>query len=89
MCRTQIGAKVELGCKKNCGQEKGQNGYSRCRVMHVLSKTELRQEWLRGQGAAVRLEQPRGAVVRLSCYTDVCSSQNIWTGQSSFPADAR
>ena len=42
--------------------------------MHVLSKTELRQDWLRGQAIQVRLEQPRGPLVRLSCYTNVCSA---------------
>jgi len=41
--------KSETGAKKNDGQEQGQDGYSRCAVMHVLRKTELRQEWFRGQ----------------------------------------
>jgi hypothetical protein len=54
-CRTQISTRVKLGAKKNDGHEQGQDGYSRCALTHVLRTTELRQEWLRGQGLAGRL----------------------------------
>jgi hypothetical protein len=75
--RAQIGAKMKLCRKENDGQNEGQDGYSRCAVMHVLSKTELREEWLRGQGLAgrVRSLQPNCVTVRLSCYTEVCSGR--------------
>ncbi len=69
---------MKLRPKKHHGQEQRQNGYSRCAVMHLLIKTELRQDWLRGQAfQAVRLEQPSGALVRLSCYTNVCSFRQM------------
>jgi len=76
--RVQIGAKVKLRPKKHHGQQQRQNGYSRCVVMHVLAKTELRRDWLRGQAfQTVRLKQPSGALVRLSCYTNVCSIRQM------------
>ena len=45
--------------------------------MHVLSKTELRQDWLRGQVSWVPIVQPGGKQVRQSCYTSVCSANDM------------
>lgn len=69
--RIHIRTKVKLCPKEHDGQEQRQCGHSRCAVMHLLIKTELRQDWLRGQAfATVRLEQPSPGFVRLSCYTE-------------------
>src|SRR6266481_2040029 len=76
--RTHIGAKVKLRPKKHDGQEQRQNGHSLCAVVHVSSKTELRQVWSRGQAfPTVRLQQPTSALVRPSCYTEVCSLRDM------------
>src|ERR1700730_1263528 len=46
---------------------------------HVLSRTELREEPLQGQGWPRRahFEQPRCPCVRLSCYTNVCKLRQM------------
>jgi len=45
----QVGAKMELRREKYDPEEQRQNADSRCLAGHVLTKTKLRQEWLRGQ----------------------------------------
>jgi len=37
--------KSETGCQEQRRPRAGQDGISRCEVMHVLRTTELRQEW--------------------------------------------
>src|ERR1700732_1466591 len=83
--RTQISTKVKLRPDKNDDQEARQNGDSQCVLVHVLNKTELRQDWLRGQAnSLVQSGQPIRPLVRLSCYTNVCKpTQMNWVSNIS------
>ena len=42
---------MELCSEKNYPEEHGQNANALCLAKHVLTKMELRMEWLRGQGS--------------------------------------
>ena len=50
----QLGAKVELRPKEEYPEEQRQNADAVRLGLHVLTKTKLRQEWLRGQEVHLR-----------------------------------
>ena len=49
----QVGAKMELRAKEHDREEQSQDVESSSVLMHVVNRTELREEWLRGQGVKV------------------------------------
>ena len=45
----QVGAEVKLRCQEDNPEEQRQNADAPTLRLHVLTKTELRPEWLQGQ----------------------------------------
>ena len=57
-CGRQVGAKVELRSKEGNPEEQSQNVDAPKLYLHVLTKTELRQERLAGQANHLLLTSP-------------------------------
>ena len=60
-CGRQVRAKVELCPKEDNTEEQRQNADTMGLGLHVLSKTELRPEWLQGQVNAPDIEVEKRA----------------------------
>jgi len=48
---SQVGTKVKLRREEENPEEQNQDASTSCPDGHVLTKTELRSDWLRGQGS--------------------------------------
>jgi len=71
----QVGAKVELRPEEDNSEEQRQNANSLSLGLHVLTKTKLRLEWLRGQVnpsvGEVPCWQPNSWPIHPTCYGNV------------------